>query len=401
MRWLLMLCLILGILPTSVLAQTPTVHWASYAYDVVVQRNGDLLFTETQELVVDSGTLRKGRLQFNTGADGRVRQIEVREGSQRYNRSDTGQPGTFNGTDNGQQAVIDYVFQDSGASRHTLTISYIVSQVLRGSQDQAALRWNFFCGSASCPRIDATRLTVNFGQAVAPSALNVTAAGFDAAQTITDQGVQWTAQQPVQGQQLAINLTFPAALVPDATFAPAIQAPAQQPQGVPQTNAPQPFSINISPFFCAAVLFILIVVWSMSRSGRRRTQAIPFGGPSINPLPRGRRRRRQRGGWGGSFGGPFGGWGGGWGGGYGIPQDRESRPAEPLDSGGQSWSDSGGGGTAWSDSGGGGSAWSDSGSGGGSFADFGGGGSSFGDSGSSSGGSDSGGGGSDNNSSFG
>ncbi len=111
--WLMLGCWLLW--PSAGQAQSPTVHWERYDYVVAVQPNGDLAFQETQVLVVDSGTLRKGALKFSTGDQGHVTAITVSEDGQRYTKSTSGDPGTFSGGDDGTAATISYVFRDSDA----------------------------------------------------------------------------------------------------------------------------------------------------------------------------------------------------------------------------------------------------------------------------------------------
>ncbi len=359
-RWIwLVLAVLVG--PQLALAQAPQVHWSSYEYVVAVQPSGDLQFTETQTLVVDSGTLRRGTLKFNTGTAGRVRSIAVSEDNEAYQRSSGGAPGTFEGSDSGTQASITYYFRDPTRTSHTLQISYIVSQALRDSGGRAALAWNFFC-SGTCPRADQASVTVEFPQTVASAALEATATGLASRRSSTSRSVRFEATGAATGTQLRLALAFPASVVPGATLLSGAAQPSQPQTNTQPSGAAAPSSSPSSSLLCVLVIFFMIFVFSVRRQTGRRP--IRPGGPRSDGPLYGRRRR------GGMWGGGFGGWGGGYGGGgYGGGYGGDLLGRDPRDqpdtaSGGESFGDSSSGGMSFGDSDSGGMSFGDSDSGG-------------------------------------
>ncbi|MBA3943598.1 MAG: hypothetical protein H0X37_03450 [Herpetosiphonaceae bacterium] len=408
LRLLIAVVALLAWLPTLASAQTPQVHWTNYDYQINVAKNGDLEFTESQRLVVDSGSVHKGSLHFDTGNYGRVRQIQVAEDGQPYQRDTTGATGTFSGDDNGTRLQVDYYFRDPLATQHTMTISYIVGQAIRLDQGQPLLQLKLFCQGSSCPATNAASAQINFVAPIQPSELQTQTSGFNVEQTSSGQGIKLVPTSSLSGQSLAVSMRFPSSAIPDANLtnqpASSQSNPNIQPAALPNSPNVLPSSrvtnLAFSPVLCVLVIFFLFVVISIMRSSARTRRSMPYNGPMMEgPMMGGYPRRRRR--WGGGFfpWGGYGGWGGGWGGGYGTPPpfgnppNDSTQPVQPdLSGGGQSWSDSGGGGQSWSDSSsGGGSSWSDSG-GGGSFnvGDSGGGGNSGGDSGGGSFGGDNG-----------
>ncbi len=147
-------------LPTQTRAQDRAIHWGNYDIEVAVQRDGTLQVTESQRLVVDSGTFRTGSRTFDTGDFGRVRSVSVSEDGQPYERG-TDDPGTFIADDDGERFSLSYVFRNPSADEHNMTISYTIAQSLEEDGDIAALEWHFFCDGSSCPAIDAGTLSLS------------------------------------------------------------------------------------------------------------------------------------------------------------------------------------------------------------------------------------------------
>ncbi|GAC1540076.1 MAG: hypothetical protein NVS2B7_12120 [Herpetosiphon sp.] len=385
-RLLLLTCLLTFSSPITIDAQAPSVHVVRYSYALRVQNNGDVEVSEQQVIVVDQGPVKQAQLQRTTGSSGRVQQIRVAEDGQPYTLDPALKPATYTGDDNGSQLLVEYAFRDPTATRHTITITYLLTAVNRSVQGKSGLQVNLFCSGNTCPAVEQATVDVAFVSPPAPNSLTVRTSGFPVQRTTTSQGFRLAASRPVVGQQLALSFTFQPGTRTVAQAVPLRQANGNS--GL--TKAPAQRGSGLSPVLCVVILFLLIVVISIFRTRRRMSQ--PPGTPMPGDALGGDYRRRRR------FGGFFPWFGGGYyddgyyGPSYGPPTFPP--PTNPPDgSGGQSWSDGGSGGQSWSDTAASGQSWVDSGSSGGSSwggADSGGG-SSWGDGGSSGG--DSGGGG--------
>lgn len=247
------------VLPSAAHAQAPQVHWRQYAYVVAVQPNGDLRFTETQTLVIDSGTVRKGTLRFNTGDYGKVRDIVVAEAGQAFARGTDERAGTFSGSDSGPNVAITYFFRDPAARQHTITISYLVTDALRTMDGAVALRWNFFCGNNGCPRTDQASVAVNFVTPTGNATLADTTSGFAVDRTSVANGLAWTARGAVTGQQLVLDLRFPPALVPEVNVgALGVQEVQNAPAAPTTTVAPATTTeLALGLGFCGVVVLAI------------------------------------------------------------------------------------------------------------------------------------------------
>ncbi len=326
---------LLGWLPALVSAQTPQVRWGNYDYQINIAKNGDLQFTEAQRLVVDSGPIHKGSLHFDTGNYGRVRQIQVAEDGQPYQRATSGATGTFSGDDNGTRLQVDYYFRNPLAAQHAMTISYIVGQAIRLDQGQPLLQLKLFCQGSTCPPIDAASAQVNFAASIRPADLQTQTTGFSVEQTSAGQGIKLVSTGRLTGQSLSMSLRFPPSAIPDANLAnqPAASQnnPNVQPGALPSSTNALPRSgvtnLTISPVLCVLVIFFLFVVVSIMRSSARKRRGMPYNGPMMGgPMMDGYPQRRRR--WGGGFF-PWGGYGG-WGGGYGSPLPPGNPPYDPA-----------------------------------------------------------------------
>lgn len=415
---LLIICFVAILLPGFAAAQDRAIRWDRFDIAVDVQPNGDLQFTETQRLLVDSGQFRFGTRTFKTGDNGRVRGVQVSENGRSY-RPGSDQPGTFTASDNGQQFNLRYFFLDPNATTHDITVQYAVGRALVDNGGQAQLSWSFFCASG-CPRIDNGSVTIrlpegNTGQ------IKPQVTGAAVRQTQSGATTRWELTGPIQNNQLGVTIQFPRSLLgQNALFRSSGGAAAPNSSGntspvspsVPVNGVAAPSS-SFSPIFCLIVLVVLFMAFSIIRSSARRRgyqQQGPAMGPMPDPMVGGPVYPRQRRRW---WGRRYNDWDNGWGSPYGPvppviitpplqpPMDYGSpfNQAPPQDTapggGGSFWDDSGGGGSSWNDAGGGGSFWNDAGGGGSSWGDAGGGGSSWG------GGDSGGGGGSGDSSSFG
>src|SRR5919199_28421 len=279
--FLLLLALML-LLPLQVAAQTRSIHWERFDIAVNVQDNGDLGFVETQRLVVDSGSFSFGTRSFNTGASGRVRNVQVSESGQRF-RAGSSQPGTFTASDNGSQFSLKYYFLDPAAARHEMTVSYVVGRALASDGKQAQFAWNFFCATG-CPRIDAGSVTVRLPKSGNSAEISASASGAGVSQTASGATSRWELTGPIQNTQLHVNMTFPQSLLgPNAIFRSAGEAPpAEQPlveqpdTGVVPNPNVAPAASPISPIFCFIILIVLFIAFSMMR---RSMRGRVYGGP--------------------------------------------------------------------------------------------------------------------------
>lgn len=394
--WLLALILIL--LPTAALAQQSQLRWERYDNFVQIQRDGTVRVREEQVFVVGEGARNRITRTFATGEFGRVTNIRVTVDGVPYQRG-SNQPGTFSGSDNGEQAEIRINYADPSADQHTILLEYILQNTLIQQGNQAALDWQFFWSGANVPPIESGSVEITFPGTVRAEELQLEARGVAVQQAAIPNGVRWELTGPIQGEQLGITAVFPRSiLTADAQFRAGStntvprsnQPPATAPVPQPAPNV----GVSFNPIFCVVMLFFLIIVFNIMRASaqRRNVRGYPpvqgyppaydtFGGPH----QRGWRRRRR--------------YGGGWGG-YGLPPviitppympPHQQDQGNPFDTSPDNDAGSSGGGfSPWGDSGGGSSSWGDSGGGFSSWGDSGGGSSSWGGGGSSGGGSDSG-----------
>ena len=369
MRYLAMMLLALVLLPVAARAQQPIeLHWEQYDTIAEIQRDGSVRVREQQVLVVDRGTLRRMSRSFETGSAGRITNIRVFEDGQAYQRG-SDQPGTYSGSDNGNQAEIQLFFRDPFINRHTITLEYTINDTLLAQNNQATFNWNFFWSSANAPEIRNGSVEVRFPESVSSNELRLAAGGVPVRQTSTNTSVRWELERPIQGQELAVEATFPQTVLAQNAQFRAERAPVNA-----RPNAPAP--LNPAPatgsgfgniIFCMIVLLFLFIAFSIIRAsaGTRRVGGYPPAPPTYGPNPYGRsfpRGRRRRGGGFGGFGFPP------------IIIPPPSTPNRPSDSpfddsssggSGSSWGDSGGSSSSWGDMGGGGSSWGGGGSSGG------------------------------------
>ena len=395
--------LVLLALPAPVLAQNaPQLRWEQYDNLAEIQADGSVQVQEQQVLVVERGPVRGMNRSFETGQYGQIANIRVLEDGQPYQRRDGRDPGTYSGTDDGQQATIRVNFRDPSASRHSFTIQYTIRRALTDDNDRAGFAWNFFWSQSDAPPITSGSVVLRFPGTVSSSQLRVDTRGAPVRQSSTSNSVRWELTQPIQGRQLAVAAAFPRALLAQtAQFRQSNSAP------VPNRNAPQPdqgappavaTGSGIGSFmFCLIALLFVFIAFSMMRASMRGRRAHSYPstptsyGPGPFDMPHNRRgwRGRRYGGWGGGFGfppimimpptQPHD---------YNTPFDNNNTPLDSGSGGGSSsWGDSGGGSSSWGDSGGGSSSWGDSGGGSSSWGDSGGGSSSWGGGGDSGGGS--------------
>lgn len=310
-RWLI--CLVVLAVPATVLGQSQgQLRWEQYDNIVQIRPDGSVRVQEQQQLVVDENARNRITRTFVTGSYGRVSNIEVTVDGQRY-RPGNGQPGTFTGSDNGEQAQIRINYADPAADQHLIVLAYTLNNSLISAGNQATFDWEFFW-SGNAPEIRNGSVQIRFPETVPPESLQLSATGVPVRQTSTSNTVRWELTQPIRGQQLDVVASFPRAiLAANAQFRGATAPPAQgNPRpvspGVPApTPVPTPALGVPNLFFCLFVMFMLFIAFNIIRASasRRRSGGYytptqygpdPYGPDPYNPLggPFGPRRGINR-----------------------------------------------------------------------------------------------------------
>ena len=116
-------------------AQDKTLYWQQYNVDIAIQQNGDFRVRETQELVFTSGTFSGGERDIDLTRLNDISDVTVSEANgqvyQVYTQSDSGDPDTYNVSQQDGQLAISYNFPPSQNTRRTIVIAYTVSGALR------------------------------------------------------------------------------------------------------------------------------------------------------------------------------------------------------------------------------------------------------------------------------
>lgn len=158
-RWLILALTLILISAGLVQAQGKTLYWAAWDVDISVRLDGTYRVVERQTIEFTSGTFTFGTRGIDTRRLGRITDVEVWEGDQRFVPDRSGAPWTFQTYMNGSEYTIKWFFPPTSDSRHTYVIAYTVEGGLRYYPDGDQLWWKAVVADRSFP-VRESRVTV-------------------------------------------------------------------------------------------------------------------------------------------------------------------------------------------------------------------------------------------------
>lgn len=212
---LLLAWLLASSVPLPALAQDKSLYWANYDVDITVQPDGCFRVVETQELVFTVGTFRFGQRTIPTEFTASIDDVQVSElGGQRYTRSSSGEPYTFDVNQTGGDLNVRYNFPPTSDDSRTIVIEYTVCGGLLYYPAGDQLVWQAVPSNGSFP-IQNASVTVRLpdGATVA----NYDATGPSGTATLIDnnQGVRFVADEPIRpgSSDFAVRVQWPSGIV--------------------------------------------------------------------------------------------------------------------------------------------------------------------------------------------
>lgn len=149
-------------LSTAVEAQARSLYWKRLDVDIVVQPNGDMRITETNDIVFEGGPFRFGYAYIPPGRWEDIRDVSVSDETGRvYQRGSPGTPYTYSTErDEDGNFVIRWDFPATSDSEHTYRLEYTVVGGLRYYEDNNQVWWKAIPSDHDYP-IQASTVTVH------------------------------------------------------------------------------------------------------------------------------------------------------------------------------------------------------------------------------------------------
>ena len=212
---MLLVWLLVSLVPLPVEAQDRSLYWGNYDVDITVQPDGCFRVVETQELVFTVGTFRFGVRTIPTEFTSSIDAVQVSElGGQRYSRSSSGEPYTFDVNQTGGDLNIRYNFPPTSDDSRTIVIEYTVCGGLLYYPGGDQLVWQAVPSNGSFP-IQNASVTVHLSNGA--TITNYDATGPSGTATLIDnnQGVRFVADEPIRpgSSNFAVRVQWPSGIV--------------------------------------------------------------------------------------------------------------------------------------------------------------------------------------------
>jgi len=250
-------------------AQSKSLYWDRFDFDITVQPNGDLRIIETQRIVFTSGSFTFGTRGIETDRLSDITDVEVSEGNRVFRRSDSEDPYTFQVYQDGSERKIKWFFPSTRDSTHTYTLAYTVKGALRYYDGGDQLWWVPIVATRSFP-VNASKVVVHLPEGAKVQNYDAYGAPADA-QQVDERTVWFTSKGRIPaGQEMEIRVEFTHGIVA-GTPAPwqakvdAEQAAREQQEIYNTTRRPivDLMTLALSLFFLVGGLTGLYVLWYM------------------------------------------------------------------------------------------------------------------------------------------
>lgn len=207
LRWLLLALGLLLAFSVAAQAQSKSLYWDRFDFDITVQPNGDLRIVETQKIVFTSGVFTFGTRGIQTDRLSDITDVEVREGGRTYRLSDSGEPYTYQVYQDGSERKIKWFFPPVGDTTRTYTLAYTVKGALRYYDEGDQVWWVPIVAERSFP-VNASRIVVHLPEGAQVQNYDAYGAPADA-QQVDERTVVFTSKGRIPaGQEMEIRVEF-------------------------------------------------------------------------------------------------------------------------------------------------------------------------------------------------
>jgi hypothetical protein len=163
--WTLIALITLAWLVVPAGAQTKSLYWKRFDVDVIVQPNGDLRVTETQEIVFLGGPFHYGFATIPGDRLDDITDIEVWENGQPYQQSSSSQEYTFRTRWEDGDLSVQWYFPYTSDTTHTFEFRYTVKGAVRRYDQGDEVWWMAVPGDHDYD-IRSSRVTVHLPEGV-------------------------------------------------------------------------------------------------------------------------------------------------------------------------------------------------------------------------------------------
>ena len=206
LRFILAALLLLAF-SVTIQAQSKSLYWDRFDFDINVQANGDLRIVETQKIVFTSGVFTFGTRGIQMDRLRDITDVEVREGGRLYRLSDSGEPYTYQVYQDGSERKIKWFFPPTGDTTRTYTLSYTVKGALRYYNEGDQVWWVPIVAERSFP-VNASRIVVHLPEGARVQNYDAYGAPADA-QQVDEHTVVFTSKGRIPaGQELEVRVEF-------------------------------------------------------------------------------------------------------------------------------------------------------------------------------------------------
>ncbi|MCC7355204.1 MAG: DUF2207 domain-containing protein, partial [Anaerolineae bacterium] len=248
-------------------AQSKSLDWDRFDFDITVQPNGDLRVVETQKIVFTSGSFTFGTRGIETDRLSDITDVEVREGDRAYRRSDSEDPYTFQVYQDGSERKIRWFFPPTKDATRTYTLGYTVKGALRYYDSGDQIWWVPIVATRSFP-VNASKVVVHLPEGVKVQNYDAYGAPADV-QQVDERTVWFTSKDRIPaGQEMEIRVEFTPGVVAGApapwqTKVDEEQAAREQQEIYNTTRRPvmDLMTLALSLFFLIGGLTGLYVLW--------------------------------------------------------------------------------------------------------------------------------------------
>ena len=204
------LLILLTALPVQ--AQSKTLHWDRYYTEINVLENGDLLISETQSIVFETGSFTYGYRTIPLDKTDGIENIRVLEGNVEYSKASTQQDHTFTVSEENNEIVVYWYFPPTANESRTFSFIYTVKGGIKMNEKEGdSLFWKAIPADHGFP-IRSGRATVYFPEGVDLG--DMVAFGTPAEYTIENNKVTFVATGQIPaGQEMEIGVAFGPGLI--------------------------------------------------------------------------------------------------------------------------------------------------------------------------------------------
>ena len=246
---LLISVMLLLVLPGLAHAQSKTLYWDRFDFDITVLQNGDVRIVETQEIVFTGGTFTFGSRGIEHDRFSSLKDVQVSEGGRGYDLDNSGAPYTFQVYQDGSEIKIKWFFPTTGDSTHTYTLAYTITGGLRYYEAGDQLWWKTVVANRSFA-VNHTRVVVHLPEATAIQNYDIYGA-MGNANEIDEHTLEFTNQERIPpGEEFEVRVEF----TPDVVAG----APASWQAGVDEEQAVLEQRASVAP-----IINLLTLVFSL------------------------------------------------------------------------------------------------------------------------------------------